>query len=99
MVCHEVSARDMWTHFENKQTKREYENYIFACEQLYSNKYTNAINMSDWLHEMELQKRELQQYGKVISDDEFAEILLYNISRTHREVVRNECRESGPSSG
>jgi hypothetical protein len=51
------------------------------------NKYTRHVNLSDWLREMQLQRRELQHYGKVISDEEFAEILLGNVSRTHREVV------------
>ncbi|GMF40289.1 unnamed protein product [Phytophthora fragariaefolia] len=37
MICHERSAREMWIRFENKQTKREFANYIFAREQLYSN--------------------------------------------------------------
>ncbi|KAG3082435.1 hypothetical protein PI125_g19946 [Phytophthora idaei] len=92
MSCHEVSAKDMWTRFENKQTKREYANYIFAREQLYSNKYTREMNMSHWLREMELQKRELQHYGKMISYEEFAEILLVNVSRKHREVVRQFSR-------
>jgi hypothetical protein len=92
MACHESSARDMWVSFENKQTKREYANYIFAREQLYSNKYTRDLNLSDWLRDMELQRRELQHYGKVISDEEFAEILLGNVSRTHREVVRQFSR-------
>ncbi|KAE8905209.1 hypothetical protein PF005_g29033 [Phytophthora fragariae] len=41
---------------------------------------------------MEMQRRELQHYGKVISDEEFAEILLGNVSRTHREVVRQFSR-------
>lgn len=92
MICHEASAKDMWTRFENKQTKREYANYIFAREQLYSNKYTSDVKLSDWLRDMELQKRELQHYGKMISDEEFAEILLSNVSRTHREVVRQFSR-------
>ncbi|KAE9021521.1 hypothetical protein PR002_g12225 [Phytophthora rubi] len=92
MVCHETSARDMWVSFENNQTKREYANYIFAREQLYSNKYTRDLNLSDWLREMEMQRRELQHYGRVISDEEFAEILLGNVSRTHREVVRQFSR-------
>ncbi|ETN21948.1 hypothetical protein PPTG_02016 [Phytophthora nicotianae INRA-310] len=92
MVCHEDSARNMWTYFENKQTKREYANYIFAREQLYSNNFTRDVKLSDWLRDMELQKRELQHYGKMISDEEFAEILLGNVSRTHRDVVRQFSR-------
>ncbi|EGZ13665.1 hypothetical protein PHYSODRAFT_511204 [Phytophthora sojae] len=94
MICHEASAKDMWISFENKQTKREYANYIFAREQLYSNKYTPSPRLrfdSPFLG-MELQWRELQHYGKVISDEEFAEILLGNVSRTHREVVRQFSR-------
>ncbi|KAE8995891.1 hypothetical protein PR002_g19484 [Phytophthora rubi] len=47
MVCHEAFARDMWISFENKKTKREYANYIFARELLYSNKYTRDSNLSD----------------------------------------------------
>ncbi|KAE9317433.1 hypothetical protein PR003_g18478 [Phytophthora rubi] len=86
-ICHEASAKDMWTRFEDKQTKREYANYIFAREQMYSNKYTSDVKLSDWLRDMELQKRELQHYGKMISDEEFAEILLSNVSRTHRELA------------
>ncbi|KAE8971212.1 hypothetical protein PR001_g26959 [Phytophthora rubi] len=78
----------MWISFKNKQTNREYANYIFGRKQLYSNEYTRDLNLSDWLRELERQRRELQHYGKVISDEEFAEILLGNVSRTHREVVR-----------
>ncbi|GMF51861.1 unnamed protein product [Phytophthora fragariaefolia] len=92
MICHERSAREMWIRFENKQTKREFANYIFAREQLYSNKYTREMNMSDWIREMQLHRRELSHYGKVISDEEFAEILLANVTRTHREVVRQFAR-------
>ncbi|KAE9271180.1 hypothetical protein PF008_g30417 [Phytophthora fragariae] len=92
MIYHEKSAREMWIRFENKQTKREFANYIFAREQLYSNKYTREMDMSGWLREMQLQRRELSHYGKVISDEEFAEILLANVTRTHREVVRQFSR-------
>ncbi|EGZ07444.1 hypothetical protein PHYSODRAFT_410648, partial [Phytophthora sojae] len=92
MICHEKSAREMWIRFENKQTKREFANYIFAREQLYSNKYTRDMDMSGWLREMQLQRRDLSHYGKVISDEEFAEILLANVTRTHREVVRQFSR-------
>lgn len=48
--------------------------------------------MSDWLREMQLHRRELSHYGKVISDEEFAEILLAKVTRTHREVVRQFSR-------
>ncbi|GMF40290.1 unnamed protein product [Phytophthora fragariaefolia] len=41
---------------------------------------------------MQLLRRELSHYGKVISDEEFAEILLANVTRTHREVVRQFSR-------
>ncbi|OWZ09310.1 hypothetical protein PHMEG_00018006 [Phytophthora megakarya] len=44
--------------------------------------------MNDWLREMELRRHELLHYKKVISDEEFAEILLGNASQTHRDVVR-----------
>lgn len=88
LICHEPSAQAMWTRFVNKQTKREYANYIFARQQLYAYKYTPERNMNDWLREMELQRHELQHYKKVISDEEFAEILLSNVSHTHRDVVR-----------
>ncbi|POM70554.1 Hypothetical protein PHPALM_12984, partial [Phytophthora palmivora] len=73
----------MWVRFENKQTKREYANYIFAREQL---------EMTDWLRDIQLKRRELSHYGKVISDEEFAEILLANVTRTHRDVVRQFSR-------
>ncbi|POM62802.1 hypothetical protein PHPALM_27986 [Phytophthora palmivora] len=53
MICHEVSAKDLWPIFENKQTKREYADYIFAREQLYSNKYTLLLgNVSQTLREV-----------------------------------------------
>ncbi|KAE8997791.1 hypothetical protein PR001_g19493 [Phytophthora rubi] len=82
----------MWIRFENKQTKREFANYIFTREQLYSNKYAREVNLSDWLREMQLDRRELSHYGKVICDEEFAEILLANVTRMHREVVRQFSR-------
>ncbi|OWZ03106.1 hypothetical protein PHMEG_00025224 [Phytophthora megakarya] len=92
LICHEISAKDMWVRFENKQTKREYANYIFAREQLYSSKYSRDLDMTDWLREIQLKRRELSHYGKVISDEEFAEILLANVTRTHRDVVRQFSR-------
>ena len=38
LIRHEASAPAMWTCFVNKQTKREYANYIFARQLLYANK-------------------------------------------------------------
>lgn len=54
MICHETTARETWIRFENKQTKREFANYILAREQLYSNKYTREMDLSGWLKEMQL---------------------------------------------
>ncbi|KAG3054761.1 hypothetical protein PI125_g25815 [Phytophthora idaei] len=88
LICHETNAHAMWTRFVNKQTKREYASYIFARQQLYANKYTHERNMNDWLCDMQFQRNELLHYKKVISDEEFAEIILSNVLQTHREVVR-----------
>ncbi|GMF51909.1 unnamed protein product [Phytophthora fragariaefolia] len=30
LICHEINVQAMWTSFDDKQTKREYANYIFA---------------------------------------------------------------------
>ncbi|CAI5705526.1 unnamed protein product [Peronospora farinosa] len=87
LVFHETSAHAMWSRFVDKQTKREYANYIFARQLLYANKYTHDRNMNDWLHEMELQRNELQHYQKVLSDEEFAEIILSNVFQTQGEVL------------
>ncbi|ETN12588.1 hypothetical protein PPTG_22507 [Phytophthora nicotianae INRA-310] len=96
LICHEMNAHEMWTRFGNMQTKREYANYIFARQQLYANKYTHERNMNDWLREMQLQRNELLHYKKVISDEEFAEILLSNVPQTHREVVRQFSKHYDP---
>ncbi|KAE9336460.1 hypothetical protein PR003_g12498 [Phytophthora rubi] len=92
MICHERSAREMWIRFENKQAKREFANHTFACGQLYSNKYTREVNRSDWLGEMQSHLQELSRYGKVFNDEESAEILLANVTRTNIEVVRQFSR-------
>ncbi|GMF52861.1 unnamed protein product [Phytophthora fragariaefolia] len=86
----------MWTSFVNKQTKREYANYIFARQRLYANKYVPERNMNDWLREMQLLRNELLHYMKIISDEEFAEILLSNVAQTHREVVRQFSKHYDP---
>ncbi|CAI5728837.1 unnamed protein product [Peronospora farinosa] len=96
LVCHEASAHAMWSRFVDKQTKREYANYIFARQLLYANKYTHDRNMNDWLREMEFQRNELQHYQKVLSDEEFAEIILSNVLQTHREVVRQLSKHYDP---
>ncbi|GMF39837.1 unnamed protein product [Phytophthora fragariaefolia] len=36
MICQEDTAQAMWTRFVDKQTKREYSNYIFARAEFYS---------------------------------------------------------------
>ncbi|EGZ25813.1 hypothetical protein PHYSODRAFT_484519, partial [Phytophthora sojae] len=96
LICHESSAQGMWTSFVNKQTKREYANYIFARQRLYANKYSQEQNMNEWLREMQLLRNELLYYKKVISDEEFAEILLSNVAQTHREVVRQFSKHYDP---
>ncbi|GMF32475.1 unnamed protein product [Phytophthora fragariaefolia] len=96
LICHKASAQEMWTSFVNKQTKREYANYIFARQRLYANKYVPERNMNDWLREMQLLRNELLHYMKIISDEEFAEILLSNVAQTHREVVRQFSKHYDP---
>ncbi|KAG3080002.1 hypothetical protein PC121_g6792 [Phytophthora cactorum] len=96
LICHETNAHAMWTRFVNKRTKREYANYIFDRQHLYANKYTHERNMNDWLCEMQFQRNELLHYKKVISDEEFAEIILSNVLQTHREVVRQFSKHYDP---
>ncbi|KAJ8516706.1 hypothetical protein ON010_g18418 [Phytophthora cinnamomi] len=96
LICHEMSAQAMWTSFVNKQTKREYANYISARQRLYANRYSQDHNMNEWLREMQLLRNELLHYKKVNSDEEFAEILLSNVVQTHREVVRQFSKHCDP---
>ncbi|GMF40644.1 unnamed protein product [Phytophthora fragariaefolia] len=63
---------------------------------LYTNKYVPERNMNDWLREMQLLRNELLHYKKIISDEEFAEILLRNVAQTHREVVRQFSKHYDP---
>eukprot|EP00644_Phytophthora_capsici_P014535 jgi/Phyca11/52400/gw1.54.201.1 len=88
MICQEDTARAMWERFVDKQTKREYSNYIFARSEFYSNAYTPEKTMDCWLREMEKLRRQLLHYGKHMTDEDFAETLLGHVSRTHRDVVR-----------
>ena len=53
MICQEDTARAMWKRFVDKQTKREYSNYIFARAKFYSNAFTMDKSMDQWLYEME----------------------------------------------
>ena len=53
MICQEDTARAMWKRFVDKQTKREYSNYIFARAKFYSNAFTMDKSMDQWLREME----------------------------------------------
>ncbi|EGZ07609.1 hypothetical protein PHYSODRAFT_528213, partial [Phytophthora sojae] len=75
LICHEQSAQEMWTAFVDKQTKREYANYIFARQRLVANPFTPDRNMDDWLREMQLLRHDLVHYKRGVSDEEFAEII------------------------
>ncbi|OWZ03368.1 hypothetical protein PHMEG_00024915 [Phytophthora megakarya] len=88
MICQEGTAEAMWSRFVDRQTKRDYSNYIFTRDGFVSNRYTADKNMDQWLRRMESLRRQLLHYGKTISDEEFAETLLGHVSRTHRDVVR-----------
>ncbi|KAE9198903.1 hypothetical protein PF002_g6981 [Phytophthora fragariae] len=88
MICQEDTAQAMWNRFVDKQTKREYSNYIFARAEFYSNVYTSEKSMDQWLREMESMRRQLLHYGKCVTDDDYAETLLGHVARTHRDVVR-----------
>lgn len=88
MICQEATAEAMWNRFVDRQTKREYANYIFVRAEFYSNTYTPDKPMETWLREMEKMRRNLLHYGKQIDDRDFAETLLGHVSRTHRDVVR-----------
>ncbi|KAE8903564.1 hypothetical protein PF005_g12945 [Phytophthora fragariae] len=88
MICQEETARAMWNRFVDKQTKREYSNYIFARAEFYSNVYTSEKSMDSWLREMESLRRQLLHYGKRVSDEDYAETLLGHVARTHRDVAR-----------
>jgi uncharacterized protein YutE (UPF0331/DUF86 family) len=96
LICHQQSAQDMWSAFVDKQTKREYANYIFARQRLIANAYTPEKNMNDSLREMQLYRNELMHYKRGVSDEEFAEILLGNVVQTHRDVVRQFSRHFDP---
>ncbi|GMF44882.1 unnamed protein product [Phytophthora fragariaefolia] len=88
MICQELSAEAMWSRFVDRQTKREYSNYIFTRDEFVSNRYTPDKTIDQWLREMESLRRQLMHYGKQVSDEDFAETLLGHVSRTHRDVVR-----------
>ncbi|KAG2789921.1 hypothetical protein PC129_g8814 [Phytophthora cactorum] len=88
MICQEVTAEVMWNRFVDRQTKREYSNYIFARDEFVSNRFTLDKNMEQWLSQMETLRRWLYHFGKRISDKDYAKPLLGHVSRTHREVVR-----------
>ncbi|EEY59684.1 uncharacterized protein PITG_12273 [Phytophthora infestans T30-4] len=49
MICQEETAQAMWNSFVDKQTKREYSNYIFARAELYSNVLTLDKTMNQRL--------------------------------------------------
>ncbi|OWY92403.1 hypothetical protein PHMEG_00038616 [Phytophthora megakarya] len=86
----------MWKVFVDKQTKKEYSNYIFARQRLLNNPYTPDRSIDDWLREMQLVRQELSHYKKAVSDEDFAEIILCNVGKTHRDVVRQFSRHYDP---
>ncbi|GMF23407.1 unnamed protein product [Phytophthora fragariaefolia] len=88
MICQEETDFAMWNRFVDKQTKREYSNYIFARAEFYSNVYSSDKGMDSWLREMESLRRQFLHYGKRVSDEDYAETLLGHVARTHRDVVR-----------
>ncbi|OWY98593.1 hypothetical protein PHMEG_00030606 [Phytophthora megakarya] len=92
MICQEDTAQAMWTRFVDKQTKREYSNYIFDRAEFYSNAYTSNKSIDQWLREMESLQRQLLHCGKCVVDDDYAETLLGHVARTHRDVVRQFLR-------
>ncbi|OWY95135.1 hypothetical protein PHMEG_00034940, partial [Phytophthora megakarya] len=57
-------CKAMWNRFVDKQTKREYSNYIFARAEFYSNAYTSYKSMDKWLLEMEMLRRQLLHYTR-----------------------------------
>lgn len=79
MICQEETDQAMWNFFVNKQTKREYSNYIFARAEFYSHMYTSDKSMDKWLYEMESMRRQLLHYGKRVTDDDYAETLLGHV--------------------
>ncbi|GMF40654.1 unnamed protein product [Phytophthora fragariaefolia] len=85
MICQELSAEAMWSRFVDRQTKREYSNYIVTRDEFVSNRYTPDKTID---REMESLRRQLMHYGKQPSDEDFAETFLGHVSRTHRDVVR-----------
>ncbi|EGZ30738.1 hypothetical protein PHYSODRAFT_476302, partial [Phytophthora sojae] len=92
MICQEKTAEAMWSRFVDRQTKREYSNYIFTRDEFYSNHFVAGKNMSQWIRETELLRCQLLHFGKQVSDEAYAESLLGHVSRTHRDVVRQFSR-------
>ncbi|EGZ22894.1 hypothetical protein PHYSODRAFT_480386 [Phytophthora sojae] len=88
MICQEDTAKAMWTRFVDKQTKREYSNYIFARAEFYSHVYSADKSMDQWLREMESMRRQMLHYGKRVTDKGFAATLPGHVAQTHRDVVR-----------
>ncbi|GMF25089.1 unnamed protein product [Phytophthora fragariaefolia] len=88
IICQEDTVQAMRTRFVDKQTKREYSNYIFARAEFYSHVYSADKGMKQWLREMESMRRRLLHYGKRVTDEDFAETLVGHVARTHRDVVR-----------
>ncbi|OWZ08978.1 hypothetical protein PHMEG_00018399 [Phytophthora megakarya] len=88
MICQEETAQAMLNRFVDKQTKREYFNYIFARSEFYPNVNTPDKSMDKWLREMETLRRQLLHYCRRINDDNFAETSLGHVARTHHDVVR-----------
>ena len=83
MISQEETSQVMWNPFVDKQTKREYLNYILAHAELYYNCFTMDKSMGQWLHEMESLRRQLIHYGKRVTDDDYAETILRHVTRTN----------------
>eukprot|EP00644_Phytophthora_capsici_P014768 jgi/Phyca11/573417/estExt2_Genewise1.C_PHYCAscaffold_530191 len=92
MICQEEAAESMWNRFIDKQTKREYSNFLFERSDFYCHRYTPEKTIESWLQEMEKVRRNLLHFGFHISDEDYAETLLSHVSRTHRDVVRQFSR-------
>eukprot|EP00644_Phytophthora_capsici_P000966 jgi/Phyca11/121255/e_gw1.43.411.1 len=84
MICQEEAAESMWNRFVDKQTKREYSNFVFERSYFYCHRYTPEKTLENWLQEMEKVRRNLLQFGFHINGEAYGETLLSRVSRTHR---------------
>ncbi|DBA03044.1 TPA: hypothetical protein N0F65_003232 [Lagenidium giganteum] len=87
-MCELATAREMWENLEQQYTKREFGNYVFALQRLMNSPFEHGQSMEQWLQVRRHMRQQLTNMGYPMTDDQLVDVILTNVAKTHREVVR-----------